>query len=131
MRRNPWRLTGAFVLTAAMASGNQARVRDAGWTAPSEDAARLNPLATRPDAAAGGRKVFRHRCAACHGAEGRGTPKGPDLSGQDVQARTDGALFWKISHGNTRTGMPAFSLLPEPQRWQLVLHIRAMTAAAP
>jgi ribosomal protein S6E (S10) len=42
-----------------------------------------------------------------------------------VQQQSDGALFWKISGGNSRQGMPAFSFLPEPQRWQLVLHIRA------
>ena len=42
----------------------------------------------------------------------------------DVQVQTDGALFWKISSGNTRAGMPTFSFLPEPQRWQLVLYLR-------
>jgi hypothetical protein len=44
----------------------------------------------------------------------------------DVQAQSDGALFWKISSGNTHSGMPAFSFLPEPQRWQLVLRLRHM-----
>ena len=41
-----------------------------------------------------------------------------------VQAQTDGALFWKLGSGNARAGMPTFSFLPEPQRWQLVLHMR-------
>ena len=130
MRRNPWRWTGLFVLTATLAFGDQTRVRDAEWTAPSDQAARVNPLAGRMDAAGGGRKVFHQRCAACHGAAGQGTPKGPDLSDRNVQAQADGALFWKISQGNTRTGMPAFSLLPEPQRWQLVLHLRMLAATA-
>jgi hypothetical protein len=43
-----------------------------------------------------------------------------------VQVQTDGALFWKISTGNTRKGMPAFSFLPEAQRWQLVLRLRTL-----
>ena len=46
----------------------------------------------------------------------------------DVQAQTDGALFWKIASGNTRRGMPTFSYLPEPQRWQLVLALRGLQA---
>ena len=40
--------------------------------------------------------------------------------------RTDGTLFWKVSSGNTHGGMPSFSFLPEAQRWQLVLHLRAL-----
>jgi len=35
-------------------------------------------------------------------------------------------LFWKISTGNTRGGMPSFSFLPDTQRWQLVMHLRAL-----
>ncbi|HYU78073.1 MAG TPA: hypothetical protein VEK56_03750 [Vicinamibacterales bacterium] len=37
-----------------------------------------------------------------------------------MQAQGDGALFWKISSGNTRAGMPSFGFLPEAQRWQVV-----------
>jgi mono/diheme cytochrome c family protein len=121
-------LTAVFALFAALAYGAQARDRDTTWVAPADESTKMNPLADRPDAAAGGRKVFQQRCAACHGAEGSGTPKAPGLTGDDVQAQTDGALFWKISSGNARAGMPAFSFLPEPQRWQLVLHLRALAA---
>lgn len=129
MRPSTRRLTALFLLIATSTLGAQARERDADWVAPADAAARSNPIAGRVDLAAGGRKVFRQRCASCHGADGRGTSKAPDLTEQDIHAQTDGALFWKISHGNARTGMPAFSLLPEPQRWQLVLHIRSLTSA--
>ena len=100
------------------------REHDVCWTAPQNAAAKQNPLANRPDAAAGGAKLFQDRCAMCHGADARGTEDAPDLSQPDVQAQTDGALFWKISTGNSRSGMPTFSFLPELQRWQLVLHLR-------
>lgn len=40
--------------------------------------------------------------------------------------KPDGALFWKISSGNAHEGMPAFSFLPELQRWQLVLQLRGV-----
>ncbi|PYQ76202.1 MAG: cytochrome c class I [Acidobacteria bacterium] len=102
----------------------QVRERDNGWMVPPNASAKQNPLANRPDAAAGGAKLFQERCATCHGADARGTEDAPDLSQADVQAQTDGALFWKISTGNSRSGMPAFSFLPELQRWQLVLHLR-------
>ncbi len=74
----------------------------------------------------GGRRLFAEKCATCHGNEGRGTDKAPDLIEPAVQAQTDGALFWKIGSGNTRKGMPSFSFLPEAQRWQLVLHLHAL-----
>src|SRR5947207_2789483 len=111
-------MLASTLLTAAIA-------RDVAWVAPAEAAARANPLAGRTDVAAGGRKIFGQRCAECHGADARGTDRAPDLTASDVQEQSDGALFWKISSGNTRTGMPSFSFLPEAQRWQLVLSLRA------
>jgi len=102
----------------------QVRDRDPSWAAPPEARAKVNPLLDRPEAVAGGGKLFQQRCATCHGDEGRGTLKAPDLTGREVQAQTDGELYWKISTGQTHAGMPAFSFLPEQQRWQLVLHLR-------
>lgn len=118
-------LTLVFVPALAAA---QARVheRDAEWIAPPVAARRANPLASRPSAAAGGQKLFAQRCATCHGGDGRGTDKGPDLTNPAVQAQADGELFWKISSGNTRRDMPSFSNLPEGQRWQLVLELRQL-----
>jgi mono/diheme cytochrome c family protein len=102
----------------------QVRDRDPSWSAPPDAIAKVNPLLNRHDAVAGGEKLYQQRCAACHGEDGRGTAKAPDLHAGDVQAQTDGQLYWKISTGNTHAGMPAFSFLPEPQRWQLVLGLR-------
>lgn len=104
----------------------QVRERDASWTAPARAAARVNPFAGRADLAAGGGKIFHERCEMCHGEDARGTDKAPDLGQADVQAQSDGELFWKVSAGNARAGMPAFSFLPEGQRWQLVLHVRSL-----
>jgi mono/diheme cytochrome c family protein len=106
-------------------SARGVREHDPAWVAPESAALKSNPLAGRPDAEPGGRKIFQQRCVACHADDGRGTPKGPDLTQPDVQSESDGALFWKITSGNTRQGMPTFSSLPEAQRWQLVLRIRS------
>jgi mono/diheme cytochrome c family protein len=129
MRRDTCLLTVAFVLTALLAYGVQVRDHDATWLAPPEEASKLNPLAARTDAVAGGRKLFHQRCSTCHGEDGHGTTKAPDLTQPAVQEQSDGALFWKISGGNTRQGMPAFSFLPELQRWQLVLRVRAAASS--
>jgi mono/diheme cytochrome c family protein len=122
--------SGVAIIVALIAivgaQAMQVRERDADWIAPPDAAAKLNPLANRPDAEAGGRKLFDRRCATCHGDDGQGTTKGPDLTAPAVQAQSDGALFWKISGGNSREGMPAFSFLPEAQRWQLVLRVRSV-----
>jgi mono/diheme cytochrome c family protein len=126
------RLVTAIVGVALVAGASltvllaQVRERDAAWSAPPEAAAKVNPLLNRPDAAAGGAKLFQQRCATCHGEGGRGTSRAPDLSGPDVQLQTDGELYWKITTGNTHGGMPAFSFLPKLQRWQLVLQVRAI-----
>jgi mono/diheme cytochrome c family protein len=116
---------------AVAAQTDQTRERDPNWTAPSKQAERLNPLSNRADLAAGGRKLFSQRCNTCHGDEGRGTTRAPSLIAAEVQAQTDGTLFWKISGGNTRGGMPSFSFLPEAQRWQLVLHLRDLARDPP
>jgi mono/diheme cytochrome c family protein len=115
-----------MVLAPVFAQEVHVRDHDADWLAPPEAAMRANPLAGRTDAVAGGRKLFHQRCSQCHRDDGRGTAKAPDLTQLGVQAQTDGALYWKISGGNSRQGMPAFSFLPAPQRWQLVLELRAM-----
>jgi mono/diheme cytochrome c family protein len=139
MRRDSWTssikyvlLVGGLVAAVPLCAADlEVRDRDADWLAPSHASAKANPLANRPDAAGGGGKLFQERCATCHGEEGRGTSKAPNLTQPEVQAQTDGALFWKISSGNTHAGMPAFSFLPEPQRWQLVLHVRALAVVTP
>ncbi len=118
---------GLIVVMAGTVARGQSPARDNAWVAPMETATALNPLANRPEARPGGRKLFLQRCAACHGPEGRGSSKGPDLGHPRTQEQSDGALFWKMSTGNSRDGMPAFSLLPELQRWQILLHLRTLS----
>jgi mono/diheme cytochrome c family protein len=124
------RLALAIVwLSSLMALGqNPGYQPDPSWQAPNEAAARVNPLAARPEAAAGGRKLFLRNCAECHQPDGSGMGKkhSADFHLPVVQQQSDGTLFWKITNGNTSRGMPSFSKLPELQRWQLVLYIRTL-----
>lgn len=109
--------------------------QDPKWQVPQEAAGRPNPLANRPETAAGGQKLFRRICVECHGADGSGLAKkhAADLQLSSVQQQSDGVLFWKVTNGNPDRGMPSFSKLPELQRWQLVLYLRTLkpTKSAP
>jgi mono/diheme cytochrome c family protein len=100
---------------------------------PSKAGARKNPLEHDTDAVAAGGKLYGMHCAECHGATGEGgksAKKGPSLHAPEVQQATPGALFWVLSNGVVRHGMPVWSKLPEPQRWQLVSYVKSLPAAA-
>jgi mono/diheme cytochrome c family protein len=99
--------------------------------APRKAVARRNPLSTDPDAVAAGGKLYGIHCAECHGetgAGGHGSKKGPSLRAAEVQQAPPGTLFWVLTNGVVRRGMPVWSKLPEPQRWQLVSFIKSLNA---
>jgi mono/diheme cytochrome c family protein len=98
--------------------------------APAKAAARHNPLEGDPDAVAAGGKLFSQHCAECHGETANGGKKAPSLRAAEVQQATPGALFWLLTNGVVRRGMPVWSKLPEPQRWQLVSYIKSLTPAS-
>jgi mono/diheme cytochrome c family protein len=121
-----------FGSLAPISAQNISYQPDPKWRAPDIAAERLNPLANRPGAAAGGKKLFLRNCAECHGDDGSGLIKkhSADFHLPVVQQQPDGALFWKITNGSTNRGMPSFSKLPEGERWQLVLYLRTLKATA-
>jgi mono/diheme cytochrome c family protein len=96
---------------------------------PAKAAGRHNPLEADPEAVAAGAKLFEQHCAECHGANADGGKKGPSLRAEEVQQSTSGSLFWLLTNGVVRKGMPVWSRLPEPQRWQLVSYIKSLGAS--
>lgn len=122
-----------LLLLLTTAAQNTNYQPDASWHAPRESVSRTNPLANRPQAAAGGRKLFLRNCAECHDTDGSGIVKkhSADLQLPVVQEQSDGTLFWKITNGNPNRGMPSFSKLPELERWQLVLFLRRLKLTEP
>lgn len=124
-------LVAILALCAGLPAQNIEYRPDPSWRPPDSAAARANPLAKSPELAAGGRKLFQRNCVQCHGAAGEGLKekKAADLQLPVVQQQTDGALFWKITNGNSRRAMPSFSGLPELQRWQIVLYLRTLAKA--
>ena len=123
----------AIVFSGLAIAQNPSYQQDAKWHPPGEAMSRRNPLADKPEAAAGGKKLFLRNCAECHGTNGMGMEKkhSADLQLPVVQDQSDGTLFWKITNGNAGKGMPAFSKLPELQRWQVVLFIRGLKNDGP
>lgn len=132
MRALIFTLSCLFALLAVALSQNMLYWPDPTWRAPESIAGKPNPLAGKTWAAAGGKKLFLRNCAECHDKDGNGLVKkhSADLQLPVVQQQSDGALFWKITNGNTGRGMPSFSKLPELERWQLVLFIRTLKSTS-
>lgn len=88
-------------------------------------------LSVPAQAQSGGAALYKAKCAACHGADGKGaTAVGKannirDLGSADVQGQSDDALAGII--GNGKNKMPAYgkSLKPE-QIKDLVAYIRTL-----
>jgi mono/diheme cytochrome c family protein len=97
--------------------------------APKKAVARRNPLEHDPEALAAGAKLFELHCAECHGENAEGGRKGPSLRAPEVQQATPGTLFWILTNGVVRRGMPVWSKLPEPQRWQIVTYLKSLGPA--
>ncbi|MGA9504276.1 MAG: c-type cytochrome, partial [Terriglobales bacterium] len=87
---------------------------------PEKDRQRRNPFEGDTQAMAAGGKLFEQHCAGCHGPKAGGTRHGASLLREEVQQSTPGTLFWILTNGVVRHGMPVWSKLPEPQRWQIV-----------
>lgn len=91
---------------------------------PANARARRNPLEGDPDAVAAGRKLFEQHCSECHGKDSRGGKRGPNLRIVEVQGAMPGAVFYVLTNGVIRHGMPGWSKLPEPERWQIVSFLK-------
>lgn len=92
-----------------------------------------NPVASSPEVLQTGLAHYRGMCVTCHGAPGVDAseigvglnPPAPDLTLSKVQARTDGELFWLVSHGIRMTGMPAFGPTHKDEEiWKIVSFLR-------
>ncbi len=114
------------VRTVSTAKDRDARYYAELAKAPEKARGRANPLSSDSDAVAAGRKLFEAHCAECHGDTAEGSKKAPSLRANEVQQATPGALFWILTNGVVRRGMPVWSKLPEPQRWQIVSYIKSL-----
>jgi mono/diheme cytochrome c family protein len=101
-----------------------------------------NPFPSDASSLARGRALYVASCATCHGETGRtALPaglsqfarsfRGADLTGDHMEAHSDGDLFWWISKGIRGTAMPGFEdSFTSEDRWHLVNYIRSLRRRA-
>ena len=112
-------LSASFLLAAA---------GDGTWVGkvPEKHRQRQNPFDSSANAVAAGGKLFRQNCASCHGDDGTGRDKHPNLHSDRVHSATPGELEWLLTNGSLKNGMPSWSRLPEQQRWQIVAYLKSL-----
>jgi len=98
--------------------------------APAETAPQKNPYAGQSEAVAAGSKLFAANCASCHGPNGQGTGNVPALTEGATRNAPDGEVFWFITTGSIKNGMPPWNALPEQQRWQIVSYLKSLRSAS-
>lgn len=112
--------------------GGEVVGQDSSWVAPDSISKVRNPH-TDAKAIAEGQSIYQVYCWSCHGETGLGDgaaggamgSKPANFQDDRVKSQSDGAMFWKISHG--RGTMPPFiDVLTEEQRWQLVSFLRKL-----
>ena len=109
------------VILAATAEVNQDWLKKV----PAAERVRVNPYAGQADAVAAGGRLFADHCSRCHGADLMGENGKPSLKTEVVRGATDGELFWLLRNGDLRHGMPSWSGLPEPERWEIVAFLKS------
>ncbi len=143
LRFGPAALAAGIALVAARAAEPPDASKTPAWTAPPRAARKANPVAADPKILAEGKELYTAACLPCHGPAGKGDGtaasalerdgkpiKPGNLTNPALWDQPDGALFWKISEGNSP--MPAFQeAYNETQRWTLVNYVRTLAPAKP
>lgn len=79
-----------------------------------------------------GKKAFESICAACHGLDGRGGERGPDIARrQEVLRRTDSLLLEILEKGRPAAGMPAFAALGTEKLQGILTYLRTLQGIGP
>jgi PQQ-dependent dehydrogenase (methanol/ethanol family) len=72
-------------------------------------------------------QLFHEHCAGCHGADARGTAKGPALAANPrIAEQSAEQLRAFLEHGNVAAGMPSFSDLPARDLKELANYLRVL-----
>ena len=78
-------------------------------------------------AAEDGRKTFESVCATCHGLDGRGGERGPNIATRaEVQQLSDEETLHVLQAGIPVMGMPAFDALGVPKINTIIAYLRVL-----
>lgn len=87
--------------------------------------AETTPSLAQPPA--DGKRIFSSTCAACHGLDGKGAERGPDIARRRaVQRLSDQSLLGIVRDGKPGTGMPPFRSLGEARIQAVILYLRTL-----
>jgi cytochrome c oxidase cbb3-type subunit III len=74
-----------------------------------------------------GKQTFASTCAGCHGLDGRGGERAPNIADSPkVQRLSDAQIFRIIDNGVPGTGMPAFHSLARPDVQSVITYLRSL-----
>jgi len=74
-----------------------------------------------------GRILFESSCAGCHGLDGRGGEKGPNIATRpEISGRSDAEIRAIVQRGVPGAGMPAFNRLGAAKLQVLVRYLRTL-----
>jgi cytochrome c oxidase cbb3-type subunit III len=74
-----------------------------------------------------GQKIFASACAGCHGLDGRGGERAPNIAqNREVQRLSDSGLTHIVQEGVPGTGMPAFHSLASSEVKAVVAYLRTL-----
>jgi putative heme-binding domain-containing protein len=110
----------ALIANAVPVPGQASRTSQ---SSTKSEAAKADPKATR---LAEARKTFSTTCAACHGLDGHGGERGPDIASRQVQKHSDEQLKRTVRDGISETGMPNFAYLGTAKIDGLVSYLRVL-----
>ena len=120
-RLNTYMIVGILMMLIPAVQGQE-------WPVPEDMAAAINPSEYTLENVKAGKAIYTKNCLSCHGDPGKNNPLAlvpipVDIASEQMQANTEGALFYKITNG--RGVMPPFaSTLSESDRWALVNFIQ-------
>lgn len=86
-----------------------------------------SPIAAQPQASPPGAQIFAANCGACHGSDGRGGERAPNIATRRVVVSlSDSDLIHIVQNGISGTGMPAFGSMGEDKVKDVVSYLRTL-----
>jgi putative heme-binding domain-containing protein len=77
-----------------------------------------------------GRRAYSTNCAGCHGLDGKGGERAPDIATRPhVRELSDEGILQVLQRGVANTSMPSFAFLDLKTRRALVAHLRTLQGA--